>query len=97
LVLPLRICRRWAPLLLCLTELELAELAPVLVLGVSSPVHLGEDLPRQPLAGRAGTALPCHPDEHLGVWWASSCLYTLCSSYRPWSLTILVKTSEPSS
>jgi hypothetical protein len=40
----------------------------VLVLGESSPVHLGEDVPRQPLAGRAGTALPCHPDEHLGVW-----------------------------
>jgi hypothetical protein len=31
-------------------------------------VHLGEDVPRQPLAGRTGTALPCHPDEHLGVW-----------------------------
>jgi hypothetical protein len=43
---PLRICRLWAPLLLCLTELELAELAPVLVLGVSSSVHLGEDHPR---------------------------------------------------
>jgi hypothetical protein len=52
-------------------ELELAKLALVLVFRVSPPVRLGEDVPRQPLAGRAGTALPCHPDEHLGDWWAS--------------------------
>jgi hypothetical protein len=25
-----------------------------------------EDYPRQPLAGRAGTALPCRPDEYPG-------------------------------
>jgi hypothetical protein len=36
--------------------------------GVVLPVRLGEDFPRQPLAGRTGTALPCHPDEHLGDW-----------------------------
>jgi hypothetical protein len=59
---------------------------------------LGEDFPRQPLAGRAGPALPCHPDEHLGVWWALLLLLTtFCFSHWPWSLTMLVRTSEPSS
>jgi hypothetical protein len=37
---PFGICRRRAPLLLCLTELELAKLAPVLVLRVCSPVEV---------------------------------------------------------
>jgi hypothetical protein len=64
----------------CLAVLGLAEpaeLAQVLVShgarwlkrqGVMLPVWLGEDFPRQPLAGHAGPALPCHPDEHLGDW-----------------------------
>jgi hypothetical protein len=56
---------------------EPAELAQVLVSPgarrlkrqvVTLPVWLGEDFPMQPLAGRAGSTLPCHPDEHLGGW-----------------------------
>jgi hypothetical protein len=29
----------------------------------------GEDFPRPRLVGRAGTASPCQPGMHLGVWW----------------------------
>jgi hypothetical protein len=32
----------------------------------------GEDFPRPRLVGRAGSAPPCLPGMHLGVWWASS-------------------------
>jgi hypothetical protein len=37
--------------------------------GVVLPVQLGEDFPRPRLVGRAGTASPCRPGMHLGVWW----------------------------
>jgi hypothetical protein len=64
----------------CLAVLGLAEpadLAQMLLVhgarwlkhqGVMLPVWLGEVFLRQLLAGRAGPALPCHPDEHLGDW-----------------------------
>jgi hypothetical protein len=48
----------------------------------------GEDSLGQPLASRTGTALPCRPDEHLGV---SECVILLSTPLfllRPWSLAI---------
>jgi hypothetical protein len=58
----------------------------------------GEVIPRPRLVGRAGTAPPCRPGMHLGD--LVSLLFflsTLWFSPRPWSPTMLVKTSEPSS
>jgi hypothetical protein len=55
----------------------------VLVMCVCMPVEaprcgapgvFGEDYLGQPLAGRAGTALPCYPDKHLGD---GECLFLL--------------------
>jgi hypothetical protein len=46
----------------------------------------GEDYLGQPLAGRAGTALPCRPDEHLGDGERVLLLSTLLLLLRPWSL-----------
>jgi hypothetical protein len=49
---------------------------------------LGEVIPGQPLAGHVGTALPCHPDEHLGDGECDSPLSLIFFfSLWPWSLT----------
>jgi hypothetical protein len=58
---------------------------------------LDEVFPRQPLAGRAGTALPCHPDEHLGVGECDSPLSNLLLLSLAMVSDLLVKISEPSS
>jgi hypothetical protein len=47
----------------------------------------GEDFPRQPLAGHAGTTLPFHPNEHLGDGECDFLLPTLLL-LRPRSLAI---------
>jgi hypothetical protein len=48
---------------------------------------LGEVILGQPLAGRAGTTLPCHPDEHLGDGEYDSPLSLIFFfSFWPWSL-----------
>jgi hypothetical protein len=79
LLFPLGICRFRA--LRCgASPLELAELLSMLKSlsfvsvrrwkrqDVVLPVQLGEVLPRPRLVGRAGTASPCRPGMHLGVW-----------------------------
>jgi hypothetical protein len=48
----------------------------------------GEDSLGQPLAGRAGTAQPCRPDEHLGVGECVILLSTPLFLLWPWSLAI---------
>jgi hypothetical protein len=50
-------------------------------------VCCGEDYPRQLLAGRAGTALPCRPDEHPGDGerdFSSSLLFSFFSGHGLW-------------
>jgi hypothetical protein len=83
-VSPLGICRLRAPPMRCLDVLgpaELGELALVLEPRECSPVEASRsDAPgvawwRLPQAAsgwprRPCPALPCHPDEHLGDWWA---------------------------
>jgi hypothetical protein len=50
-------------------------------------VCCGEDYPGQPLAGRAGTALPCRPDEHPGDGerdFSSSLFFSFFSGHGLW-------------
>jgi hypothetical protein len=48
---------------------------------------LGEDLSRPRLVSRAGTALPCQPGMHLGVWWVWIFPSSSALSHWPRSLT----------
>jgi hypothetical protein len=68
--------------------LEMCEYSPVEAPWCGAPGVLGEVYPGQPLAGRAGTALPCRPDEHLGDGERVLLLSTLLLLLRPWSLAI---------
>jgi hypothetical protein len=65
--------------------------------GAVLPVVHGEDFPRQPLAGRAGTAPPCRPDKRLASVSVSSFLSTPLFSSLAMVFGHLAKASEPSS
>jgi hypothetical protein len=47
--------------------LVMCEYTPVEAPWCGAPRVPGEVFLGQPLAGRTGTALPCHPDEHLAT------------------------------